>query len=157
MEQMWPMSGHAMNPGVWMSDTRTVVEEFFAKSGANDFTVVDLFADQIEFFLPGDPAYFPWAGLHTRGGRNLAEVFESIWLSRVPGKGRVESPKLIVEGEDAAWIGRGVSHEISDVSPNRGQRFAIDVALHFTVRDGKIVRLLAVEDMTALAQMYGYI
>jgi ketosteroid isomerase-like protein len=139
-----------------MSDTRAVVEAFFAKASANDLGVVDLFADDIEFFAPGDPKCFPWAGMHTRGGAALREVFKSVWESRAPGTGRVDSSKLIVEGEDAVWVGRGVSHEMGDLSRNRGQRFAIDVAIHFTVRNGKIVTLYAIEDMTALARVYGF-
>jgi ketosteroid isomerase-like protein len=140
-----------------LSDTRAVVEDFFAKHAATDPSVVELFADEIDFFAPGDPKHFPWAGHHTRGGAELAEVIKLIWASRTAGKGTVASSTLVVDGEDAVWVGRGVSHEISGESSNAGERFTLDVALHFTVRGGKIIQLHAIEDMTALAQAYGYL
>jgi ketosteroid isomerase-like protein len=139
-----------------MSDTREVVEAFFAKSGANDLSIVDLFAEELEFVLPGNSTYFPWAGRHTKGGAALIDVFKSVWASRTPGKGSVVSSRLIVEGQDAAWFGVGVGHEMNDFSRRKGERFTIDVAMHFTVRDGKIIRLHVIEDMTALAADHGF-
>lgn len=138
-----------------MSETRAIVEAFFAKSSENDLSIVDLFAAEFEFFVPGDPKHFPWSGRHTCAAE-LAAVFHSIWSYSVPGKALIQSATLIVEGEQAAWIGIGISQEISQVSPAAGERYTIDVALHFTVRAGRIVRLYAIEDMTALAQRYRF-
>src|SRR5882724_11543218 len=100
-----------------MSGTRAVIEAFFARSSANDANLVDLFADEVEFFAPGDPKYFPWAGIHTQRGE-LLEAFKQIWSSRRAGSGSIVRSKLIVEGEDAAWIGVGVSHEINEFGRN---------------------------------------
>jgi uncharacterized protein len=136
--------------------TDVVVAEFLARNAACDLSVVQLFDDEIDFFAPGDPEYFPWAGHHTRGGEELAAVFEKIWASRTPGKGHVARSKLVVQGEDAVWIGLGAGHEIAGSAPNAGGRFTIDVAILFTVSNGKIVRLHVIEDMTSVAQAYGY-
>src|SRR5262245_9364121 len=111
-----------------MSDTRGVVEAFFARGRANDLSIVDLFAEEIEFFIPGDPRLFPFAGMHRQGGSALVGVFEAMWRSRAPGTGQIKTATLIVQGEEAAWIGVGVSHEMNDFSRNSGRRFTLDVA-----------------------------
>lgn len=138
-------------------NTRAVVEAFFAKGAANDLGIVGLFADDIEFFIPGDPKHFLFAGLHKRGGAALVNVFKAMWASRVGGSGKIVSSKLIVEGEDAGWFGVGISHEMNETSRHSGKRFTLDTAIHFTVRNGKIVRIYAFEDMTRLAQDYGFL
>lgn len=138
-------------------DTRLVVNEFFSKSAQNDLTLVNLFADKTDLLLPGDPKLFPWAGRHTQGGAPLVDVFKAVWASRTAGKGSALSTHLVVEGENAAWFGFGVSHEMNEFSRRSGHRFIIDVAMLFTVRGGRIARLHVIEDMTALAADHGFI
>lgn len=130
-----------------MSTTREVAETFFALVGARDHAVAELFADEIHWYVPGEPV-LPWAGPRTRKSE-IEPFFRTLWSMTVPGETRIITAKLIVDGKDAVMLG-----QFSHVVAKTGKSFTIDMAFHLIVENGKIVHLHLYEDTLTAARAF---
>lgn len=125
---------------------RETVQTFFHLLGTGDpDRIADVFAEEIDWYVPGDES-LPWTGRRTHR-REVPEYFTLLWPALVAGQSVVEFDRLLVDGDDAVWLGR-FTHTVK--ANNR--TFTTPVAFHFTVRDGKISRLHLYEDTHAVAQ-----
>jgi len=64
----------------------------------------------------------------------------------VAEEGEATLDKLLVDGSDAVALGR-----ITQMVKANGRRYSMDVAFHFTVEQGRIVRLHLYEDTGLVA------
>ncbi|GAA5194311.1 hypothetical protein GCM10023322_58370 [Rugosimonospora acidiphila] len=129
--------------------TRATVETFFRLLGERDADrVADLFAEEIDWFVPGRED-IPWAGRRSRR-QQVPEYFITMWPVFVAGESEVAIDQVVVEGADAVALG----HFTHTVKAN-GRRFGTPVAMHLTVRDGQIVRLHLYEDTQLAAEAIG--
>ncbi|WP_406164884.1 nuclear transport factor 2 family protein [Streptomyces sp. NBC_00996] len=123
------------------ADVRETVGQFFRLFGEGDADgVADVFAEEIDWFVPGDEKVLPWAGRRTRR-EQVPEYFRTLWPAFVAAQSETSIDKIVVDGADAVALGR-----FSLVVKANGRRFSMPVAFHFTVESGRLVRLHLYED-----------
>jgi hypothetical protein len=139
-----PVGGSGAEAGV-----REIVEAFFAASAGGDTgAAAALFADEVDWLIPGN-ANLAWTGPRTRRAE-IAEVLGIIGGLHVPGESEAQVDKVLVDGCDAVTLGR-IAHTVKAT----GTHYSMLVAFHFTVRDGKIVRLHMFEDTYLVSKAVG--
>ncbi len=123
--------------------TRAVVAELFRRMGAREpEPIAGLFADEVDWFIPGDQEVAPWVG--RRGTRaEIAEFYRMLFGAVTPLS--VEMRHLLVDGEVAIATGE-FSSRMNATGRVLESLFSIDV----TVRDGRIVRYRLMEDTHAV-------
>lgn len=135
------------NPTSPVSDrsTRDTVQAFFdAQAAGEPQAVVDLFAPDATWVIPGDPSLVPWVGARDRDGIPAYLVAQAENATATS----FTMHKVLVDGENAVALGRF------------GYRFAsggsIDdpFAAHLVVRDGLIHSFIIHEDSLNLAREY---
>ncbi|MFF1695072.1 nuclear transport factor 2 family protein [Streptomyces sp. NPDC058257] len=107
--------------------------------------LADLFADDIDWFVPGDSS-LPWTGRRTRR-EQVAAYFRTMWPVFVEGESESRIDQVLVDGDEAALFGR-FTHTVKST----GRRFTTPVAFRLTVRGGRIERLHLFEDTLAVAR-----
>ncbi|HYW14298.1 MAG TPA: nuclear transport factor 2 family protein [Longimicrobium sp.] len=123
--------------------TRATVAEFFRRMGAREpEPIAALFADEVDWFIPGNREAAPWVG--RRGTRaEIAEFYRMLFGAVTPLA--VEMQHLLVEGEVAIATG-----EFSSRMNRTGRVLDSLFSIDFTVRDGWIVRYRLMEDSHAV-------
>jgi ketosteroid isomerase-like protein len=128
--------------------TREVVEAFFGLLAAQDpDKVTEVFADDIDWFVPGSPA-LPWTGPRTKSSE-VADYLRTLGANIVPEENVDDIEALLVDGDHAVMLGR-----FTRVATGTGRRYVTPVAMHFQVAEDKIVKLHLYEDTLAVAQAY---
>lgn len=124
-------------------DARFIADDFWKRLQTGDRQgVLDLLADEVDWFVPGDSALVPWAGQRT----TKAEVEAFLGLlggAMSPQENQVH--QIIVDGPDAIVTGF-FRHAVRAT----GNLFSSPYALHIRVQDGKVVRYHIYEDTQAL-------
>ncbi|MFE9812843.1 nuclear transport factor 2 family protein [Streptomyces sp. NPDC005227] len=133
----------ATPPAGTVQDT---ISRFLALLAAGDAEgLADLFADDIDWFVPGDSS-LPWTGARSRR-EEVSAYFRTLWPVFIEGASESEIGHILVDGDEAALFGR-FTHTVKST----GRRFTTPVAFHLTVRDGRIERLHLFEDTLTVAQ-----
>jgi uncharacterized protein len=123
--------------------TRAVVEEFFRRMGAREpEQIAALFADPVDWFIPGNEAVAPWVG-RRRTRAKVAEFYRMLFAAVTPLT--VELQHLLIDGEVAIATG-----EFSSRMNATGRVLESLFSIDFTVRDGRIVRYRLMEDSHAV-------
>ncbi|MYT32966.1 MULTISPECIES: nuclear transport factor 2 family protein [unclassified Streptomyces] len=129
-----------------MSDTRTVVEQFYRHVAAREIEALsELIAEEIDWDIYGAEVV-PWAG--RRRTRAEAVEFFATLSDHLESK-EFTVNRIVVEGADAVVIGH--MRQIVKVT---GNVFDSPFAFHLTVEDGKIARYIMFEDSLALARAF---
>lgn len=124
-----------------------VTRRLFELVGARDLdAVAALFADRVEFAIPGAPD-LPW--LPTTGTPAGMRGFFAGLPEHLESK-RFEIAKIIADADDAVALGDLVS-----VVRATGRTIATQFVIHVGVRDGKINRYVMYEDSWAVARALG--
>lgn len=132
-----------------MNTTAETTTAFLQRLGAQDAEGLgELFADKIDWFVPGNPDVASWVGKRTRNSE-VPEYFRSLWAAVEPGKSVVSVETVVADGENAVIFG-----SFDHVAVPTGRPFHTDVALRLTVTDGKITRMHLFEDTAATAAAY---
>jgi ketosteroid isomerase-like protein len=123
--------------------TRAMVAEFFRRMGAREpGPIAELFADEVDWYIPGNQAVAPWVG--RRGTRTeIAEFYRVLFRAVTPLA--VEMQHLLVEGEVAIATG-----EFSSRMNRTGRVLDSLFSIDFTVRGGQIIRYRLMEDSHAV-------
>jgi ketosteroid isomerase-like protein len=122
------------------------VQTYLQKVGEQDVDgIVALFADDIDWLVPGDPA-LPWIGARHRRDE-LADYFRTLWSHFVAGQSRVELGKIVIDGPDAVVLA-----SFDHVVARNGRPFHTEVAMHVTVADGRITVMHLYEDTHIVSQ-----
>lgn len=128
--------------------TREVVNRFYEHFLAGAIAeAAGLFADPVDWYIPGDEAAAPWLGRRSR--RAEVEAFFRL-LSASVDPLRAEVQHLLVDGEIAIASGEFASRMRATGAVYESMFFA-----HFTVRDGRIVRYRLLEDSHGLSVALG--
>ncbi len=130
-----------------MTTNAEIVQAFFAMVGARDLKLIDLFADEFDWHVPGAP-HFPWSGNRTRKDQ-IPAFFEALWPMTVEGETQVRVDHFIVADSHVIMTG-AFDHRVVAT----GERFTIAVAFHFIIADGKIVHMHMYEDSLAAAHAF---
>ena len=120
--------------------TEKVVARFLDRLGEQDAEGIgELFADQIDWFVPGSGA-LPWTGSRSRR-EHVADYFRTLWPAFVPGQSTATVDKVVIDGDDAV-VFSSFSHTVA----KNGRRLETPAALHLTIANGQIVRMHLYED-----------
>ncbi|MGG7105120.1 MULTISPECIES: nuclear transport factor 2 family protein [Rhodococcus] len=129
--------------------TAETTEAFLTRLGAQDAVGLgELFAEEIDWFVPGDPALAPWVGQRSRKSE-VPEYFRALWAVLEPGKSVVGVEAVVTDGDEAVIFGA-----FDHVAAPTGRPFHTDVALRLTVSAGKITRMHLFEDTAATAAAF---
>jgi ketosteroid isomerase-like protein len=132
-----------------LTDTRATVQEFFRRLGTWDADAVgELFADDVDWLVPGASS-LPWVGRRARR-EEVPEYLTTMWSHFHTDQSTASIDRIVVEGEEAVALGT-----FSRVANTTGRRFTTPVAMHITVRQGRIIRVHLYEDTDAVAQAFG--
>ncbi len=105
----------------------------------NADAIAELFAEQIDWYVPGNPA-LPWVGRRTSRSE-VAEYFRTMWQNFEAGKSTSVLDSIIVLDDDAV-----IFATFSHTAASTGRTFQTPVALHLAIRDGQITKLHLYED-----------
>ena len=133
-----------MSPTTTTTATRETVDAFFQRLAAPEpETIVQLFADPVDWFIPGNEALAPWLG--RRGTRDDVVAFFRLLFANVEPL-RAEVQHILVDGETAIATGEFASRMLAT-----GKVVESIFFIQFTVRDRQIVRYRLLEDSHAVA------
>lgn len=132
---------------------REVAERYLARVG--DFwsapdksetlaAVLDLFAEDVEWDIPGDLETVSWIG--PRSGHEAVANFYRELASRLEPR-RFEIRKIVADDETAVMLG-----DLASLVKATGKHIESPFTVDITVRDGKIVRYRLLEDSYAVAR-----
>ncbi len=128
--------------------TREVVEKFFGLLAAGDpDAVAGMFADHIDWYVPGSPS-LPWTGQRTTAGE-VADYFRTLVANIVPEQNVDEVEALLVDGDHAVMLGR-----FTRVARSTGRTYETPIAMHFQVAGDKIVKMYLYEDTLKVSEAY---
>lgn len=132
-----------------MSRTKEITNAFFQRLGAQDAEGIGaLFAEEIDWFVQGDPKLTSWVGPRSSKSE-VPSYFHALWNALVPGKSAVKIETVVVDGCEAV-----VFAEFDHVAAPTGRPFHTDVAMRLTVIDGVITRMHLFEDTAAVATAF---
>lgn len=131
------------------STTAEMTTAFLERLGAQDAQGLgDLFAEDIDWNVPGDQDLTPWAGRRSRNS-DVPEYFRALWAALEPGKSVVSIEAVVTDGTEAVILA-----VFDHVAAPTGRPFHTDVALRLTVINGEITRMHLYEDTAATAAAF---
>ncbi|SEQ92949.1 Ketosteroid isomerase-related protein [Myroides profundi] len=132
-------NGEVIDQNEIEAQTKKVVDEFYdIQSGRKQGSLVELFADTVDFDLPGNEQKFPWVGKrHTN--KEVEDFFKVLFQNIRSEKFTVEY--IAIQGEHAVAVG-----QLSSVILKYNKTFNTQFVNILKVRDGKIVKYHFMED-----------
>ncbi|QIM17601.1 SnoaL-like domain-containing protein [Leucobacter coleopterorum] len=131
-----------------MTTTRETVDAFFAAFGSGNLEgVVSLFADTVDFNVPGAPNV-PWTGARCTKSE-VTDFFTLLIRGGLTEPEEFVVDATIVDGDEAVVAGYSRFRVVAT-----GKSFDNPFAIHFTVRDGQLVRYHMHEDSYAISQAF---
>ncbi|SHL05737.1 nuclear transport factor 2 family protein [Chryseobacterium polytrichastri] len=121
------------------TQTRNVVNNFYdIQFGRTEGNLEDLFADEIDWDLPGNTEKFEWVGKRTKKNQ-VGEFFKLLYANVKPEKFEIDF--IAVKGENATVVG-----ELSSKILKYDKVFTTEFVVIFKVVNGKIVKFHLLED-----------
>jgi uncharacterized protein len=128
--------------------TRDTVEELFARIAAGDLDGAGgLFADEVDWDIPGATEIVPWIG-RRRTGAEAAAFYAT--LDDHLERDVFEVERLFVDGDEAVAVGH-----LRSIVRAGGGLIETPFAIRITVTGGKITRYLILEDSYRVATAVG--
>ena len=128
--------------------TARVMATFLNRLGEQDAEgIEELFADQIDWFVPGSRA-LPWTGSRSRR-EQVADYFHTLWSAFVPGRSTATVDKVVIDGDEAVVFSR-FSHTVE----RNGRRLETPAVLRLTIANGQIMRMHLYEDTLAVDEAF---
>lgn len=132
-----------------MTTTTETTNAFLERLGAQDAAGLgELFAEKIDWFVPGTPALTPWTGARSHGSE-VPGYFHALWAALEPGKSVVTVEGVIIDSDEAV-----IFAAFDHVAASTSRPFHTDVAMRLTVTEGKITRMHLYEDTAAVAAAF---
>jgi ketosteroid isomerase-like protein len=123
-----------------------LVQSLYDAFGRGDLPfILKHLADNVDWTMEG-PSIIPYAGKR-KGIAQVQQFFEALATTQTNQK--LTMDPLIAQGDQVAALGR-----YSATVTATGKRFDAHVAHFFTVRDGKVSRLVEVTDTVTQADAY---
>ncbi|WP_274911111.1 nuclear transport factor 2 family protein [Streptomyces sp. WZ-12] len=125
--------------------TRDVVNELLKRIGEGDVpAVVELFADDADWEIPGDPEIVPWVGRRTVAG--IPDFFRT--MGELTDRELFDVERVVVDGPNAVLIGRA-RVVVRSTGKTIDTPFAVDIVVN---PEGRISRYYMFEDSWGVAQ-----
>ncbi len=127
------------------TQTREIIHNFYKALAARELeTLTQLFAETIDWDIPGNEELAPWLGKRTKRNE-VEEFFKLLWQSIEPISAQIDH--ILVDDDFAIATG----HFSSRMS-RTDQIFTSMFSAHFTVKDSQIVRYRLQEDSYGLVE-----
>ncbi|WP_411126563.1 nuclear transport factor 2 family protein [Streptomyces sp. x-19] len=127
------------------NQTRDVVNELLKRIGEGDVpAVVELFADDTHWEIPGDPEIVPWVGRRQADG--IPDFFRT--MGELTDRELFDIDRVIVDGPNAVLIGRA-RVVVRSTGKVIDTPFAVDIVVN---PEGRISRYYMFEDSWGVAQ-----
>ena len=124
-----------------------VVREAYATFGRGDIqTLLNMYADDVEFIIPGPPDVIPYAG--TRRGRDQVARFYPALNEAIEFE-QFEPREFIAQGDKVVVLGQGRGRVRST-----GQSFEDEWVHVVTLRGGKVTGFRVYEDTAAMVTAF---
>lgn len=121
------------------TQTRNIVNNFYdIQFGRTEGNLEDLFAEEIDWDLPGNTEKFEWVGKRTKKNQ-VGEFFKLLYANVEPEKFEIDF--IAVKGENATVVG-----ELSSKILKYDKVFTTEFVVIFKVVNGKIVKFHLLED-----------
>lgn len=124
------------------AETKAVVLQFGQLLATRNPDVVNIFADEVDWYIQGNQAVAPWLGRRTTKAE-VGEFFEMLWAETEPVSAQIDH--MLAEGDFAVITG-----EFATKMLRTGNVVESGFSIHITVRDGLIVRYRLLEDSHAV-------
>lgn len=132
-----------------MITTTEMTKAFLELLGAKDAEGLgELFADEIDWMVRGNPALAPWVGARSSKSE-VPDYFHALWAALEPTKSVVSVDTVVTDSEEAV-----IFAAFDHVAASTGRPFHTDVAMRLTVAEGKITRMHLFEDTAAVAEAF---
>ncbi len=129
--------------------TGEIVEALLERLGTQDADgAAELFAQDIDWFVPGDPDDLPWTGQRSRR-EHVPEYLRTLWANFVPGESSADIDKILVDGDEAV-IFSTFKHKVE----KNGNTLLVSTAMRIVVDGGKIVKMHLYEDTAAVRDAF---
>lgn len=123
--------------------TRNVVDNFYnLQFGKVEGNIADLFAEEIDWDLPGNKEKFEWVGKRTTK-KEVEDFFKELYRNVKPEKFDIDF--ISVKGENATVVG-----QLSSTLLKYDTLFTTEFVVIFKVVNGKIVKYHFLEDSYSL-------
>ncbi|NML69199.1 nuclear transport factor 2 family protein [Chryseobacterium sp. RP-3-3] len=123
--------------------TKDVVEEFYdIQFGRKEGNIMNLFADDVDWDLPGNEEKFPWTGKR-QTKQEIGQFFQELHNNVTSESFNIDF--ISVKGENATVVG-----QLSSKILKYNKVFSTEFVVIFKVVDGKIVKYHFLEDSYAL-------
>lgn len=132
-------------PSTQTIQTRAIVNTFYQALAVRELeTLTSLFAETIDWDIPGNEELAPWLGKRTKQ-KDVSVFFKLLWQSIEPITAQIDH--ILVDDNFAIATGH-----FSSRMNRSGQIFVSMFSAHFTVKDSKIVRYRLQEDSHGLVE-----
>ncbi len=123
--------------------TQAIVQQFCqALADRNLDKLISLFAEEIDWYIPGNAKVAPWLGKRTHKGE-VIQFFRLLWSSTEPINATIDC--LLAENNLAVVTGAFSTRMLQT-----GKVVASLFSIHLTVRDKVIVKYRLLEDSYAV-------
>ena len=128
------------------ADNIAIAQDLLTRLGTNapPDSVLELFADDVTWDVPGDPAAFPWIGRQT--GRQSVLSFMTETVDKIE-RIRLEIEEILASDAQAVILGRLASRV-----RRTGSLIETEFAIVLTIAAGRIARFRMLEDSFAVSQ-----
>jgi ketosteroid isomerase-like protein len=119
--------------------TQEITTQFLsALSERNIDAIVNLFADEVDWYIPGNETLAPWLGKRSTR-QEVKEFYQLLWQSTLPVAATIDH--IFVDGNKAVIAGSFTSKMLQTGAMCTSLFF-----IHFTVINNQIVRYRLLED-----------
>lgn len=134
-----------MLAGTETIQTRKIINSFYQALANRELAVLtQLFAEEIDWDIPGNEELAPWLGKRTKR-TEVKDFFKLLWQSIEPITAQIDH--ILVEDNFAIATGH-----FSSRMNRSGQIYSSMFSAHFTVKDALIIRYRLQEDSYGLVE-----
>lgn len=125
--------------------TQNIIQRFFKSlSERNLDELTKLFADKVDWYIPGDESKAAWLGRRSCK-QEVAIFYELLWKNTEPVSVKIES--VLIDNNQAVIVG-----EFSTRMLQTGKTVDSLFFIHITIQDNLIVKYRLLEDSLAVAK-----
>lgn len=126
-------------------ETKSLIQTYFQALANRDLnTLLDFFAEEVDWCVPGNEELAPWLG-ERRNKTEIEEFYRLLWQSVEPINGQIE--RILAEGNFGVATGKFSARMLRS-----SQVYTSIFSVHFGFTDGKITYYRLLEDSQGLVE-----
>lgn len=130
------------------NSTQDTLNQYFLYVSENNINgIIGLLADDIDWYI-AKSEQLPWTG-RLENKSEIAKALQMIFDAHVDGTARFDVDHIFIDGGEVAVFGL-ISRQVKAT----GITFSASVCQRFTITEGKITRLLMLEDASEILKAF---